>query len=54
MPVDWANRWPEFNVALLSYTRQGKNEHDDAPDALTGVAELLNDQPKAKAFENIF
>lgn len=29
----------QFFMALMSYTKQGKNEHDDAPDALTGTIE---------------
>jgi len=38
-PFDWAKRWPMFHKALTSYQKQGKNKHDDAPDAITGVAE---------------
>lgn len=38
-PVDWENRWPEFAKAIKKYQRNGKNAHDDAPDALTGVYE---------------
>jgi predicted phage terminase large subunit-like protein len=38
-PVNWEDRWPEFARALNKYQREGKNEHDDAPDALTGVYE---------------
>lgn len=40
-PKNWADRWPEFYKAITRYQREGKNEHDDAPDALTGVAEKL-------------
>lgn len=40
-PINWADRWPEFYKAITRYQREGKNEHDDAPDALTGVAEKL-------------
>ena len=40
-PVNWADRWPEFYKAVTRYQREGKNEHDDAADALTGVAEKL-------------
>lgn len=39
MPYDWANRWPEFYLAITTYQRKAKNKHDDAPDALTGIAE---------------
>lgn len=38
-PVNWEDRWPDFARALKKYQREGKNEHDDAPDALTGVYE---------------
>ena len=38
-PSDWAIRWPEYYEAMTSYQREGKNEHDDAPDATTGIAE---------------
>lgn len=38
-PVNWEDRWPEFALAINKYQREGKNEHDDAPDALTGVYE---------------
>ena len=38
-PVNWADRWRDFAGAVLSYQRTGKNAHDDAPDALTGVYE---------------
>lgn len=40
-PINWADRWPEFYKAVTRYQREGKNEHDDAADALTGVAEKL-------------
>ena len=39
MPVDWKNKWPEFAKDIISYQKEGRNKHDDAPDALTGVAE---------------
>lgn len=38
-PVDWITRWPEYYEAMFEYQREGKNAHDDAPDATTGVAE---------------
>ena len=38
-PVNWQDKWPEFALAINSYQREGKNLHDDAPDALTGVYE---------------
>lgn len=41
MPHDWKERWPEFWKAVTKYRKTGKNAHDDAPDALTGVAEYF-------------
>ena len=38
-PVNWEDRFPEFAKDIKKYQREGKNAHDDAPDALTGVYE---------------
>lgn len=38
-PQNWYLRWPEYFQAMKRYQREGKNTHDDAPDATTGVAE---------------
>lgn len=38
-PKNWIDKWPEFAKAILTYQKEGKNKHDDGPDALTGVAE---------------
>ena len=43
-PVDWQDRWADFAADLTKYQKEGKNAHDDAPDALTGVYE--NPTPK--------
>lgn len=40
-PVDWKTRWPEFYDAMNTYQREGKNRHDDGPDAVTGIAEKV-------------
>lgn len=40
-PADWRNRWPEYFKAMNEYQREGKNKHDDAPDATTGIAEKI-------------
>lgn len=40
-PKNWRDRWPEYYKAMNSYQREGKNAHDDAPDATTGVAENI-------------
>jgi predicted phage terminase large subunit-like protein len=42
-PINWEDRFPEFARDIRKYQRTGKNEHDDAPDALTGVYE--NQEP---------
>ena len=39
MPYNWHERWPEFKKQLFKYQKEGKNEHDDVPDALTGCFE---------------
>lgn len=40
-PVNWKDRWPEYYEAMTKYQREGKNKHDDAPDATTGIAEKI-------------
>jgi predicted phage terminase large subunit-like protein len=40
-PRDWADRWPEYYRAMFRHQRTGRNAHDDAPDATTGLAELI-------------
>lgn len=45
-PVDWATRWPEYYAAMATYQREGKNENDDAPDATTGIVELMTNNIK--------
>jgi predicted phage terminase large subunit-like protein len=43
-PINWTDLWPEFATDIIKYQKEGKNAHDDAPDALTGVYE--NPKPK--------
>ena len=38
-PEDWRNRWPDYYDSMIKYQREGKNKHDDAQDATTGIAE---------------
>jgi predicted phage terminase large subunit-like protein len=45
-PVGWEDRWPEYADAIRRYQREGKNAHDDAADAITGVYE--NPKPLGK------
>lgn len=42
MPYNWRDRWPDYFEAMNSYQKEGKNKHDDAPDATTGIAENMN------------
>ena len=41
-PVNWKDRFPEYYEAMSRYQKEGKNAHDDAPDATTGIAEKIN------------
>lgn len=40
-PVNWADRFPEYYDAMVRYQKEGKNPHDDAQDATTGIAEKV-------------
>lgn len=48
MPEGWKKKYPEFYEAVKRYQRKGKNAHDDAPDALTGLVEFINGDVKGK------
>lgn len=41
-PINWRDKWCDYYKAMVSYQREGKNKHDDAPDATTGVCEKMN------------
>ena len=47
MPRGWKNMFPEFAKAICGYLKAGKNEHDDAPDALTGTIEKRDSHKKS-------
>lgn len=47
-PENWATRYPEYYRDMNKYQKEGKNEHDDAPDCTTGVYE--NKVPKVLQF----
>lgn len=49
-PVNWNDRWPEYYDAMTSYQKEGRNKHDDAPDATTGIAEKA-DRPDLFSFK---
>ena len=53
-PINWADKWPDFYKAITRYQREGKNEHDDAPDALTGIAEKLTAPDYKSTRTNIY
>jgi len=42
-PEDWERRWPDFARTVISYRKEGRNAHDDAPDVLTGIFEKYTD-----------
>lgn len=46
-PVNWKDRWPEFYKAMTEFQKEGKNKNDDAPDAVTGLAETITEHTKA-------
>jgi predicted phage terminase large subunit-like protein len=46
MPQGWTKLFPEFATAIGGYLKIGKNEHDDAPDALTGTVEKRKKRAK--------
>ena len=38
-PINWMHRWPEYYLSMITFQGKGSDEHDDAQDATTGVAE---------------
>jgi predicted phage terminase large subunit-like protein len=51
--VGWNYKHPTFFEDLYNYNKEGGNEHDDAQDALTGVAEMVQGSGKIAGFVNI-
>lgn len=43
-PVNWKDRWPDYYDSMVRYQKEGKNSHDDAQDATTGVAEKCGNE----------
>ena len=41
-PQNWNIKYPDFFESINSYQKEGKNAHDDAEDALTGVSETMH------------
>ena len=48
-PSNWNMRWREYYDSMYNYQAEGKNKHDDAPDATTGIAENMYKRRKGKA-----
>lgn len=46
-PENWKDRWPDFYKAMSSYQKEGKNKNDDAPDTVTGLAEMISEHRPA-------
>lgn len=49
-PAGWDHMWPQFYQHLTTYMKTGKNDHDDAEDALTGTVE---ERPNGRAQKNL-
>lgn len=53
-PHDWHEKFPKFYEDLLSYQREGKNKHDDAPDGLTGLVEMVDSGNQWEAVPSLY
>lgn len=40
-PEGWETMFPQYYSAMSGYRKEGVNEHDDAPDATTGMVEMF-------------
>ena len=47
-PEGWERKWPLFAKAVKGFRKEGRNAHDDAPDALTGICEKKACQTRNK------
>lgn len=47
-PRGWDRLHPLYANALRSYRKAGRNSHDDAPDATTGIVEMLSSQQRTR------
>lgn len=54
MPSDWEHRFKEFADAIKGYRKTGRNAHDDAPDALTGVVEKYEEMTQSGQYNITF
>lgn len=51
-PKNWKSRWNELYQDIYKFQANGKNKHDDAPDALTGIIETV-DKVKTIKLRNV-
>lgn len=54
MPQGWRKFFPEFAKAITGYLKVGKNDHDDAPDALTGTIECRTKRSSSGSVADLF
>ena len=40
--ADWKTRFPGYHNSMTTYHAKGKNKFSDAPDATTGLSEMIN------------
>lgn len=40
-PKDWATRWPEFYLSIMSFQKTGGNKHDDGAEALVEWGKMI-------------
>lgn len=52
-PPGWSKKYEKYYLAMTKYQRKGKNDHDDAPDATTGLVEVINGEVKVKKKNSI-
>lgn len=50
-PSNWRQRWPELYESLMTYQKEGRNKNDDAQDALTGVAESIQNDIEVNLYK---
>lgn len=46
MPYGYEKKYKEYYKDMMNYQKDGKNKHDDAPDATTGLVEMINGDVK--------
>ena len=40
-PEKWDKKWPEFYKAIMGFTKDGKNKHDDGVEALVEFGKMI-------------